>query len=299
MTNEPVQAFGQVRDQIRKRQTEELSKKILSSMNNAFVGDETKAWLADVSENVDPATGAPQDDQVCQLGMVEMMDRLFDDFYRYAYQFNQTEDSRKFVVTCHRPKASSREDASTLYQGSLLNSVQAMIVSGGSKAIRFAFISPEVLAVDQSARPTVFFELDAHAQGDAIRWSADGKPIMMSHVPYLTKKIFARLIRVSRGEVTGNELLMFDAVKEAKGGAADEGATVPEQNNADVITYSLISILDAVDSEVQVLQQDGMDALKQGGMEALAPMMQRVKSLRAFREKAAALAREWSDFISK
>lgn len=296
MTNEPTPAIGQVRDQIRKRQTEELSKKILSGINNNFVGDETRAWLADVSENVAPGAGAQQDDQACQLGMVEMMDKLFDDFYRYAYQFNQTEDSQKFVVTCHRPKASSREDASTLYQGSLLNSVLAMIVSGDAKAIRFAFIAPDVLAVDQSARPTVFFQLDAHQQGDGTRWTIAGKPVMVSHIPYMSKKVFARLIRVSRGEVAGNEVLTFDATDEAAGAAAPEESA--EQNNADVITYSLISILDAADAEVQLLQQEGMSALKKGGMEALAPMMQRVKNLRAFREKAAALAQEWSALIS-
>lgn len=294
MTNEPVQSYGQVKDQIRKRQTEELSKKILSSINNNFVGDETRAWLADVNENVDPGAASKGDDEVCQLSMVELMDRFFDDFYRYAYQFNQTEDSQQFVVTCHRPKASNKEDASSLYQGSLLNSVRAMMVSGDIKAVKFSFIAPQLLAVDPSARPSVFLELSTHAQPDGARWTIEGKPLKMSHLPYLSKKVFARLVRVSRGEVADGEPLIFDATHENSSSVADAA----EQNNTDVITYSLIAILDAVDAEVLDLQAQGMIALKQGGIEALGPAMQRVKALRAFREKTAGLAQEWATLIS-
>lgn len=293
MTNEPVQSYGQVKDQIRKRQTEELSKKILSSINNNFVGDETRAWLADVNENVDPGAAAKEDDQICQLGMVELMDRFFDDFYRYAYQFNQTEDSQQFVVTCHRPKASSKEDASSLYQGSLLNSVRAMMVSGDVKAVKFSFIAPELLAVDPSARPSIFLELTIHAQPEGVRWTIDSKPLKMSQLPYLSKKIFARLVRVSRGEVADGEPFVFDAANEKS-----DGGDAAEQNNTDVITYSLIAILDAVDAEVLDLQAQGMIALKEGGIEALGPSMQRVKALRLFREKTAGLAQEWATLIS-
>ena len=44
---------GEVFDQIRRRQTEDLSRKILSSLNTAFVGDATMAWVQNVNENVD------------------------------------------------------------------------------------------------------------------------------------------------------------------------------------------------------------------------------------------------------
>ncbi|MFN8656220.1 MAG: hypothetical protein U0105_07755 [Candidatus Obscuribacterales bacterium] len=292
-TNE--QQYGQVRDQIRKRQSEELSKKILSSMSNTFVGDETRAWLSDVSENVNVDGGAAKDGALCQLGMVELMDRLFDDFYRYAYQFNQTEESKAFTITCHRPKASNKEDASSLYQGSLLNSVRAMMVSGDNKSIRFAFIAPEVLAVDPTAKPSVFIELLVEPTGEKPRWSSDGKPLRLAQLPYLTKRIFARLMRVSRGEVGDTEPLSLEAPPES---ADAEGGDGGEQNNADVITYSLISILDAVDSEILGMQAVGMDALKKGGMEALGPAMKRVQALRAFREKTAALAQEWANMMS-
>lgn len=291
-TNE--QQFGQARDQIRKRQSEELSKKILSSMNNSFVGDETRAWLSDVNENVDGS--AARDGALCQLSMVELMDRLFDDFYRYGYQFNQTEESQAFTITCHRPKASNKEDANSLYQGSLLNSVRAMLVSGDNRSIRFAFIAPEILAVDPTAKPSVFIELLSNVTADGlIRWSSDGKPLRLAQLPYLTKRIFARLIRVSRGEVGDTEPLSLEAPPESADAQGDDSG---EQNNADVITYSMISILDAIDAEILGMQQVGMDALKKGGMEALGPAMKRVQGLRAFREKTAALAQEWANMIS-
>lgn len=290
-TNE--QQYGQVRDQIRKRQSEELSKKILSSISNNFVGDETRAWLSDVNENVDGS--AAKDGVVCQLGMVELLDRLFDDFYRYAYQFNQTEESQAFTITCHRPKAGSKEDASSLYQGSLLNSVRAMMVSGDNKGIRFAFIAPAILAVDPTAKPSVFIELLMQQTAEGPRWFSDGKPLKLAQLPYLTKRIFARLIRVSRGEVSDTEPLSLEALPDSADAAGEDGG---EQNNADVITYSLISILDAIDSEIQGMQQVGMEALKKGGMEALGPAMKRVQALRAFREKTATLAQEWANMIS-
>jgi len=118
------QEQGEVFNQIRRRQTEDLSRRILSSLNTSFVGDQTMAWLQNVNENVDskPAATATLEDPLCQLSMVMLMDTLFDDFNRYAYQYNQTEENRAFVVTCRRPAGDGIKDPSNLYQGYLQNS---------------------------------------------------------------------------------------------------------------------------------------------------------------------------------
>lgn len=302
MSNEQAPAFTQARDQVRKRQTEELSKRILSSINNTFVGDETKNWLSDVSENVDANKAVKADDNLCQLNMVELMDQLFDDFYRYSYQFNQTEESQTFVTACNRPEASSVEHANSLYQGSLQNSVWGMLVTGDAKAVRFSFVKPESLGDEHAVKVEgpVFFELFQHPHPEGppkVLWTADGAPVKSPHLPYLSKKIFARLIRVSRGEVSETERLPFDSVSEGESVKTGEVPVNAPKNNIDVITYSLISLLEAIDSELEAMQQQGMNLLRSGGMEAVAPVVKRTQAFRAMRERAAALGQDWSSLI--
>ncbi len=294
---------GEVFDQIRRRQTEDLSRKILSSLNTAFVGDATMAWLQNVNENVDskPAATATLEDPICQLSMVALMDTLFDDFNRYAYQYNQTEENRAFVVTCRRPAGDGIKDPSNLYQGYLQNSVWGMCARGDTKSVRFSFIPPKFLYEDETNRPAIpaFIELSIQMFNEGPGWSVDGKPLRNSQVASLSKKIFARLIRVSRGDVSETEQLVFDAAAEK---TAEQlipgGAVIPQQSPAETITYSLLAVMDAIDAEIIGLQQEGITAMRSGGMEAVMPIMKRTEALRGLRESTAGVARDWAKILT-
>lgn len=294
---------GEVFNQIRRRQTEDLSRKILSSLNTSFVGDQTMAWLQNVNENVDSKSTATatMEDPLCQLSMVALMDTLFDDFNRYAYQYNQTEENRAFVVTCRRPAGDGTREPSTNYQGFLQNSVWGMQVRGDTKSVRFSFIPPKFLYEDETNRPAIpaFIELSIQMFNEGPGWSVDGKPLRNSQVSSLSKKIFARLVRVSRGDVSETEQLVFDAVAEkAAEQAIPGGAAVPVQSPAETITYSLLAVMDAIDAEVVSMQQEGIAAMRSGGMDAVGPIMKRTEALRALRESTAGVAREWAKLLT-
>lgn len=293
---------GEVFNNIRRRQTEDLSRKILSSLNTSFVGDQTMAWLQNVNENVDSksAPTATLDDPLCQLSMVALMDTLFDDFNRYAYQYNQTEENRAFVVTCRRPAGDGIKDPSNLYTGYLQNSVWGMCARGDTKSVRFSFIPPKFLYEDETNRPAIpaFIELSIQMFNDGPGWSIDGKPLRNSAVPFLSKKIFARLVRVSRGDVSETEPLVFDAVAEKAAEQSSPDANVPQQSPAEIITYSLLSVMDAIDVEILTLQQEGMKAMRSGGMESVMPIMKRTEALKALRESTAGVARDWAKILT-
>ncbi|MBA3992416.1 MAG: hypothetical protein C0469_02745 [Cyanobacteria bacterium DS2.3.42] len=293
---------GEVFNQIRRRQTEDLSRKVLSSLNKSFVGDQTMAWLQNVNENVDSnATAtATLEDPLCQLSMVALMDTLFDDFNRYAYQYNQTEENRSFVVTCRRPAGDGTLDPSKMYQGYLQNSVWGMHARGDTKSVRFSFIPPKFLYEDETNRPAIpaFIELAIQMFKEGPGWAVDGKPLRSSQVPSLSKKIFARLVRVSRGDVSETEPLVFDAVAEKAAEQVMPGElAAPVQSPAETITYSLLAVMDAIDAEVVSMQQEGITAMRSGGMEAVMPIMKRTEALRALRESTAGVAREWAKLL--
>lgn len=296
------QEQGEVFNQIRRRQTEDLSRKILSSLNTSFVGDHTMAWLQNVNENVEnkQAATATMEDPVCQLSMVALMDSLFDDFNRYAYQFNQTEENRAFVVTCRRPAGDGIKDPSNFYLGYLQNSVWGMQVRGDTKAVHFSFIPPKFLYEDEKNRPAIpaFVELTVQMFAEGPGWSVDGKPLRNSQVPFLSKKIFARLVRVSRGDVSETEPLVFDTIAEkVEEQSLPGGSVIPQQSPAETITYSLLAVLDAIDAEVLGLQQEGITAMRSGGMEAVMPIMKRTEALKALRESTAGVARDWAKLL--
>lgn len=285
----------EVFEQMRKRQSEDLSDRILRSMKASFVGDQTMAWLQNVNENV-AIDAEPADKRLCQLNVTALMDKLFDDFQRYGCQYNQTEENREFVVSCQRPTMTTEIGAGVSSQGHVQNSVWAMKVVGDSKSIRFMFLPVQSLYQPAALSAAVFLELTVQTLPEGPGWCINSKPIYLSQLPLLSKKIFARLMRVSRGEISEKELLRLDMAQEA----AQESAQTPSEtaeDPSDVITYALISILEAVDKKLGSFQQEGVTAMKRGGIDALTPIMLKTKRYDAFREKTATLAKEWADML--
>ena len=265
----------------RKRQTEELSERILKSVQSSFVGDQTMAWLqGNLDENVSMEAD-PQDKNLCQLSMSNLMDKLFDDFQRYEFQFNQTESNREHVVTCYRPKANESQG----YSGHLQNSIWALKVIGDSASVRFAFIQTQYLYRQELMSPTVILELKPALQNDQPCWLVNGKPLYESQIPMLSKKIFARLMRVSRGEVSENDFLELDVSKEDEVVDTQTKYEEPKQDPDEVITYSFISILEAIDTRLVELQKEGVLAMQKGGIDAVSPIMLRTKQYNQIREK--------------
>src|ERR1700733_6522803 len=76
-----------------KSSSDDLKKKILSSMNTTFTGDPTNRWITamkdeafdEVEEAVAPATESSK----LNHSMAAVIDRLFDNFKRYSFEYNR------------------------------------------------------------------------------------------------------------------------------------------------------------------------------------------------------------------
>ncbi len=286
---------AEVFDKMRRVQTDVLSERILKSMKTSFVGDQTRAWLMNVNEDV-TAEAAHDDRQLCQLTLPVLIDKLFDDFQRYACLFNQTEENRSFVVSCVRPEVIRDQSGSTSYEGHVQNSIWAMKVVGDSKSIRMFFVHSQQIYALNSAGPTIFLKLTVRTYDQGPGWSIEKEPVYLSQLSLLSKKVFARLMRVSRGEVSENEPLTLDISKETEAvNTSAESET--SQDPSDVITYAFISIFEAIDEQLLRLRDQGALALKRGGIDAVTPVMMKTKQYDAFREKTATLAKDWASML--
>jgi len=85
---------------------EELAQRILGSMKKAYTGEETVRWLANMSqelpvEPIAPSKSNPKT-QWLNLRAVSLLDKLFDDFQRYTFEFNKTITDPECRVNCER-----------------------------------------------------------------------------------------------------------------------------------------------------------------------------------------------------
>jgi hypothetical protein len=290
----------QMQEHERSRLYNDLSKRVLASVNKPFVGEQTMAWLKNVNENVSikPGSVDQSDAKTAPLNMVSIVDKLFDDFQRYAFQFNQTEPNRDYLITCRRPTADDYRQANASYQGNLQNSSWALLISGEPKAIKVILVHPRFLYDDDSRRPALMpsMQISADVEKGRSSWNIDGHPINASHLPAISKMIFARLVRVSRGEVSESEKLTFTPEKPVI--SESDPPVWAGDTAADIATNALIALLDAVDNELEDVRKVGVEALKSDGMDGLASIMKKAEALKLFRQNAANLANEWTTFLT-
>lgn len=295
-----TETMKQMQEHERSRLYNDLSKRVLASVNKPFVGEQTMAWLKNVNENVSVKPGATDQSggKTALLTMVSIVDKLFDDFQRYAFQFNQTEPNRDYLITCRRPTADDYRQATTSYQGNLQNSLWALLISGEPKVIKVILVRPRFLYDDESRRPALMPSLQIYVdveKGQSI-WKIDGHPIGNSHLPAISKMIFARLVRVSRGEVSESEKLIFTPALPSS--PETDPPVWAGDTPADIVTNALIALLDAVDNELEDVRKVGVEALKSEGMDGLTAIMKKAETLKTFRQNAANLANEWTNFLT-
>lgn len=246
----------------RSKRTDELAKRILASVSQSFSGSEqTMNWLKNVDENVSAgAIGDQTGQQPIILSMVAIIDKLFDDFQRYAFQFNQTEPNRDYVITCNRAEPKRSADGRQGYDGFLQNSAWAMLIHGEPNLIRATFVSPRFLYEDENRRPVVMPFLEFNGAGNPGNqvWKLNDHPIQFAHLPAISKAMFARMIRVSRGEVGENERLPISFEEQPSKPSEPEIAEVnPRDEKFEGITNAIINLLESIDCLLPDLQKRG------------------------------------------
>jgi hypothetical protein len=288
-------------EQERANQSQSLAQRILSSVNKSYLGEQTVAWLKNIDENINPSAtdGAQSQPPQAIMSSVNVMDKLFDDFERYSFHYNQTEPDRGFVTTCRRPVFSG-EGADRHYIGFLLNSFWTAVVVSGPHVIQ-GMLMPARFAYEEPARrpsPEPFFEVTGTSHVGNVTWKADGRPLHYSDIAALSKLIFARLTRVSRGEVGEGEKLFNGEVESHNQPYFQFSQAAEPAEDLDMIGNALITLIESIDGDLAELDRKGMQVLKTEGVKGVARVVSRVEALRSFREKAAALATEWASSLS-
>ncbi|MBP9091620.1 hypothetical protein KBI23_11360 [bacterium] len=216
-------------DDFRKFRTEEdLKEKILSSVSQAFTGEETNRWMVALQEESagkaeEPVVTGSSDNKLNE-NMASVVDRLFDNFKRYAFEFNRSLEHREHVVNCERPSSMrSQADYSDMGGqpirfciGHISSRDWALLVQAEENRVR-AFITPIKFLVgfrpDQSDfEPYVELLLVRDRVGNSRQmiWTIDGQALALESIPALSRRFFGQLVKVTRGEASSTERFVFD-----------------------------------------------------------------------------------------
>lgn len=281
-------------DQERKQMAGNLQKRILDSMNNSFMSAQTVAWLSNMNEDL-RMTGLVNQPLDTVLDWIVIVDKIFDEFQRYAFQYNQSEPNNSFITSVRRPT----QVTSNKYEGTVFNSHSAMIVTAEPKSIKLAFTHPrfvyEQAELREQTTPFMVFHAEDSAKGET--WKLDDVVLNFAVLPAIAKKIFARYIRVARGEVRENEPLKLDLSKDkpAAGEQSESGEyPVHQVSRLDIITESILQILENIDAEIIAVEAEGIASVKAKTQEKTELLLKRSAALRAFRQKAADMAQSWA-----
>lgn len=215
-------------DDFRKIRTEDdLKEKILSSVSQAFTGEETNRWMVALQEESvgkaeEPVVTGSTDNKLNE-NMASVVDRLFDNFKRYAFEFNRSLEHREHVVNCERPSSMrSQADYTDMGQpirfciGHISTRDWALVVQAEENRVR-AFITPIKFLVgfrpdQKDFEPYVELLLVRDRVGNSRQmiWTIDGQALALESIPALSRRFFGQLVKVSRGEANNTETFVFD-----------------------------------------------------------------------------------------
>ena len=213
--------------QVNPNADDELKEKILSSVNRAFTGEATNRWIVAMKDDTiveaeeTVATGSKENH--LNQNMAAIIDRLFDNFKRYAFEFNRTQANRELVINCERP-ASMRTQAEysemgrqiKFCLGHLSAREWALVVQGEENRVR-GYITPVEYLVGFRPNQTDFapyieMKLTTDPTGNSrdMVWTIDNQLLAMESLPALSRRLFGQLVKVSRGESDNTEKFVFD-----------------------------------------------------------------------------------------
>jgi hypothetical protein len=214
-----------------KTSSDELKKKILSSMNTSFTGDATNRWITamkdEAFDEVEEAVTTATESSKLNHSMAAVIDRLFDNFKRYSFEYNRTQDDREFEINCERP-ASMRTSAE--YQdmgkpikyclGHLASRNWALIIQGEENRI-LSYITPVEQLLGFRPSPTEFpphlemrLSRDTGKTSREFVWSISGQMLAQDSLPVLARRLFTQLVKVTKGEANYGELFAWSPQEE-------------------------------------------------------------------------------------
>ncbi|MBS1998881.1 MAG: hypothetical protein JSS86_21295, partial [Cyanobacteria bacterium SZAS LIN-2] len=204
---------------------------ILASINTTFTGEATSRWITamkdDAFDEVEEAVIPAGEGSKLNLSMAAVIDRLFDNFKRYSFEFNRTQESREFEISCERP-ASMRTNAEyhdlgkpiKYCLGHLASRSWALVIQGEESRI-LAYITPiEFLVGFKPGLSDFPPHLEMRTMKDPAKtsrdqvWAIKGQILSVDSLPVLARRLFTQLVKVSKGEAENTELFALSPQEE-------------------------------------------------------------------------------------
>jgi hypothetical protein len=151
-----------------------------------------------------------------------------------------------------------------------------------------------------------FMEMVGRADSGGTFWEIEGGTIGFDHLPIIAKKLFARLVRVVRGEASELEPFVLNLAgvlkqPQAPADSAEPIAAVVDrvfQKNKSTIAAVCAGLVSAIDQEMDIVAKTGVKVLHSQNIDLMPRVMKRTESLRTFRQIAQRLPNELADLFS-
>jgi len=296
------EVFKKMQEHERSKLAGDLSKKILGSLNKSFLGPQTVAWLKDMKEDL-RISGSGTHGADSSLTALAILDKLFDEFQRYSFQYNQNEPNNAFIISCRRPNVASLNGPSDTCEGFVYNSRWSMLVRAEQNTVTLSFVAPRFVYEQEQFKASdvsPFLQFDGENIRDGMIWRIDKYNVNFAQLPTVAKAAFARLIRVTRGECGDSEKLTIDFVGQTPQPPANALSLAEDAlpTRVDIATDLIMTLIETLDAELEELEQVGIKAVRSSEPEVSQILLERSKSLREFRRKAAEMAKDWANLLN-
>ncbi len=283
-----------------KKSTEDLSKKILGSLQKKYTGEATGKWMANIKAEP-PATKTVLQGDPLRDSSIVCLDKFFDDFERYSYELAMRETD-KLKVVCNRPKAPATaakpqlSDSLVIFQGTVVTGQWALVMQAEVSKINAYIVPAEYLNAfpGRKAFFTTFMEMDAGTDKGQTVWTVDDQLVLDSMMSYISKKLFGSLIRVAGGSELRNEYFSLNTLNTLPDERVQDSTTLPDRlrQSEHTLNMAFEGFMSTIDHEVDRLGAIGMKGLQTSDMETTRKSMKRGSELKAIREKLLLLQEE-------
>jgi hypothetical protein len=204
-----------------KLSSDDLNKQIIGAIAKPYKGEQTSRWIKNMDDEAlatEITNAAPSES--LNLNSVALIDKLFTEFQRYAYEYQQSPATagQHFAINVGTPKVNDAPSTPqygqvpVLCQGHVSTTHWAMIFIGFVGKVQ-AFVVPVEYTV--GFRPSQkefapFVEMKAVSEKNVTDWRIDGYPISSSLLPPLAKRFFGSLIKVEREEAKHTDVFVWD-----------------------------------------------------------------------------------------
>ncbi len=219
-----LQASHSVLDSLKKRRGVETAQ-WLNRLAGEISLDQKSSGLNQTNPNAVIATGQPGQPSM-QQSVLEWLEKMFDNFEKFANRFNEKAAGTDLIVNYSRPVSTDKQEnqnylygdennkatsIDSLYEGHLATRYWAMLFRGSLGKIEVFVVPAEMLlaisthATDESAYSPLL-TIDADWQNGQLNWHIAQTVISIDQVSSLAKELFGDLVRVASGQMSESEL---------------------------------------------------------------------------------------------